>query len=140
MAAVTSGPKAHSWPVRVYYEDTDSGGVVYHSNYLNFMERARTEWLRALGFEQTYLKDELAILFVVHSMDITFKKPAKFNDLLLVTSNVEKLGRSSIVFDQKITKDNQLLVEAQVKLACVSNVTFKPNVIPQSVLIKMESV
>ncbi len=140
MAAVMSGSKAHSWPVRVYYEDTDSGGVVYHSNYLNFMERARTEWLRALGFEQTYLRDELAVVFVVHSMRISFKKPAKFNDLLLVSSNIENVGRSSMVFNQKITKDNQLLVEAQVKLACVNNTTFKPTVIPQSVLIKMESV
>ena len=140
MAAVMSGRKAHSWPVRVYYEDTDSGGVVYHSNYLNFMERARTEWLRALGFEQTCLRDEFAVVFVVHSMRISFKKPAKFNDLLLVSSDIENVGRSSMVFDQKITKDNQLLVEAQVKLACVSNTTFKPTVIPQSVLIKMESV
>ncbi len=140
MAAVMSGHKAYTWPVRVYYEDTDSGGVVYHSNYLNFMERARTEWLRALGFEQTYLRDELSVVFVVHSMRIAFKKPAKFNDLLLVSSNIENVGRSSMVFDQKVTKDNQLLVEAQVKLACVSNTTFKPTVIPQSVLIKMESV
>jgi acyl-CoA thioester hydrolase len=140
MAAVISMHKAHSWPVRVYYEDTDSGGVVYHSNYLNFMERARTEWLRALGFEQTFLRDALSVVFVVHSMRIAFKKPAKFNDLLLVTSEIEKLGHSSMVFDQKITMDNQLLVEAQVKLACVSTTNFKPTVIPQSVLIKMESV
>ena len=77
MATVMSdNNKQHSWPVRVYYEDTDSGGVVYHSNYLNFMERARTEWLRALGFEQPYLKDTLGVIFVVHSMNITFKKPA----------------------------------------------------------------
>ena len=71
-----------TWPVRVYYEDTDAGGVVYHANYLNFMERARTEWLRALGFEQTDLRDNLQILIVIHSLQITFKKPAKFNDLL----------------------------------------------------------
>ena len=140
MAAVMSGHTAHSWQVRVYYEDTDSGGVVYHSNYLNFMERARTEWLRSLGFEQTCLRDELAVVFVVHSMRIFFKKPAKFNDLLLVSSNIENVGRSSMVFDQKITKDNQLLIEAQVKLACVNTATFKPTVIPQSVLLKMESV
>ncbi len=140
MAAMMSGQEAHLWPVRVYYEDTDSGGVVYHSNYLNFMERARTEWLRALGFEQTYLRDHLAVLFVVHSMDITFKKPAKFNDLLQVASKIEKVGHSSMVFNQKITIDDQLLVAAQVKLACVSTTTFKPTVIPQSVLLKMESV
>jgi acyl-CoA thioester hydrolase len=77
-----------SWPIRVYYEDTDAGGVVYHSNYLNFMERARTEWLRHLGFEQTYLRDELNVIFAVHSMQIAFKKPAKFNDLLLISSNL----------------------------------------------------
>lgn len=130
----------HKWPVRVYYEDTDAGGVVYHSNYLNFMERARSEWLRELGFEQTYLKDDLHIIFVVHSMTIAFKRPARFNDLLEVTSEVEKLGHGSFVFRQKITVNNQLLVQAQVKLACVNALTFKPSVIPKPVLLKMESV
>ncbi|MGJ8619393.1 MAG: tol-pal system-associated acyl-CoA thioesterase [Methylophilaceae bacterium] len=139
MAAVMSG-QPFSWQVRVYYEDTDSGGVVYHSNYLNFMERARTEWLRALGFEQTFLRDELSVVFVVHSMNISFKKPAKFNDLLVVSCEVEKIGHGSLVFNQKITINNQLLVEAKVKIACVNTTTFKPAVIPQTVLIKMESV
>ncbi|PCI56691.1 MAG: tol-pal system-associated acyl-CoA thioesterase [Methylophilaceae bacterium] len=138
MAAVMS--EQHGWQVRVYYEDTDSGGVVYHSNYLNFMERARTEWLRALGFEQTYLKDTLNIIFVVHSMTLGFKRPAKFNDLLVVTSELEKSGYGSLVFSQKITLDGQPLVQAQVKLACVNALTFKPTVIPKSVLLKMESV
>jgi len=130
----------HAWHVRVYYEDTDSGGVVYHSNYLNFMERARTEWLRMQGFEQPDLKQNLHIVFVVHSMSIDFKKPAKFNDLLAVQSQLIKVGHSSLVFLQKITLNNQVLVQAQVKLACVSAITFKPVVIPKSVLIKMESV
>jgi acyl-CoA thioester hydrolase len=132
--------KQHCWQVRVYYEDTDSGGVVYHSNYLNFMERERTEWLRDLGFEQTYLKDVLHVIFVVHSMAIAFKKPAKFNDLLVVTSELEKSGHGSLIFLQKITVDGQLLVQAQVKLACVDALSFKPTVIPQSVKLKMESV
>ena len=70
--------------MRVYYEDTDAGGVVYHSNYLNFMERARTEWLRSLGFEQTALKDELGIIIVIHSLNITFNSPARFNDVLTI--------------------------------------------------------
>jgi len=141
MAAVaTEVSQQHGWQVRVYYEDTDSGGVVYHSNYLNFMERARTEWLRALGFEQTYLKDELGVIFVVHSMTIAFKQPAKFNDLLEVSSAVERMGHGSILFLQKIMRDGQLLVQAQVKLACVDALTFKPTVIPQSVKLKMESV
>lgn len=139
MAAVTT-KHHHAWNVRVYYEDTDSGGVVYHSNYLNFMERARTEWLRVLGYEQTDLKQNLQIIFVVHSMAIDFKKPAKFNDLLVVKSELIKIGHGSLIFLQKITLDSQLLVKAQVKLACVSAITFKPVVIPKSVLIKMESV
>lgn len=141
MAAVMSVQnQQHCWQVRVYYEDTDSGGVVYHSNYLNFMERARTEWLRALGFEQTYLRDNLYVIFVVHSMTLGFKRPAKFNDLLEITSELKKSGYGSLVFLQKITLDGQLLVEAQVKLACVNALTFKPTVIPKSVLLKMESV
>lgn len=141
MATVVSEINSnYQWPVRVYYEDTDSGGVVYHSNYLNFMERARTEWLRHLGFEQTTLKDALHIIFVVHSMQLKFKKPAKFNDLLTVSSELEKVGRGSLSFLQKITNNNQLLVQAQVKLACVDALTFKPVAIPKPVLIKMESI
>ncbi len=128
----------HHWDVRVYYEDTDSGGVVYHSNYLNFMERARTEWLRALGFEQTDIKDDMNVVIVVHSMQIAFKKPAKFDDLLTVASSIANIGRSSFEFEQKITTNNQLLVQAQVKLACVCEHTFKPLAIPKPILLKME--
>lgn len=121
------------WPVRVYFEDTDSGGVVYHANYLNFMERARTEWLRALGFEQTTLKSELGIIFVVHSMAIQFKSPARFNDLLEVKSQRTKLGHSSFELLQTIVRDNQVLIEAAVKLACVDATSFKPVGIPEIV-------
>jgi acyl-CoA thioester hydrolase len=126
-----------SWPIRVYYEDTDSGGVVYHSNYLNFMERARTEWLRALDFEQPVLKDELGVMFVVHSMNITFKKPACFNDMLEVKNKVIKIGHGSIEFLQIIERDGQLLLEASVKLACVNAVNFKPIAIPDVVKLKI---
>ncbi len=129
-----------NWQVRVYYEDTDGGGVVYHSNYLNFMERARTEWLRHLGFEQTYLRDELNIIFVVHSMQIAFKKPAKFNDLLTITSQLAKIGRGSFEFLQKITINQQTLVEAQVKVACVDAISFKPVGIPEQIRLKMEQI
>ena len=120
-----------SWPIRVYYEDTDSGGVVYHANYLKFMERARTEWLRALGFEQTMLKSELGIIFVVHSMTITFKSPALFNDMLEIKSRRVKLGFGSMEFLQTIMRDSQILLEATVKLACVDAVTFEPIAIPE---------
>lgn len=124
--------KPFNWQVRVYYEDTDSGGVVYHSNYLNFMERARTEWLRHLGFEQTYLRDELNVVFAVHSMQIAFKKPAKFDDLLTIHSDLVKTGHGSFEFFQTINISQQILVEAHVKVACVNVSTFKPIGIPAS--------
>jgi len=118
------------WQVRVYYEDTDSGGVVYHSNYLKYMERARTEWLRDLGFEQTDLKEKLNVLFVVHSMQIQFKKPAKFNDLLTISSELTTIGFGSIVFLQKIHLNTQTLIEASLKIACINALSFKPSEIP----------
>ncbi|MBA3695416.1 MAG: tol-pal system-associated acyl-CoA thioesterase [Methylotenera sp.] len=116
--------------MRVYYEDTDSGGVVYHSNYLNFMERARTEWLRALGFEQPRLKSEFSIIFVVHSMSIQFIRPAYFNDMLNIQSQLVKIGHGSIEFLQSIMRDNEVILEATVKLACVETKLFKPVAIP----------
>jgi acyl-CoA thioester hydrolase len=128
------GDTIFSWPVRVYYEDTDAGGVVYHSQYLNFMERARTEWLRALGFEQTDLRDNLQILIVIHSLQITFKKPAKFNDLLTVKSQLTALGNSSWQCVQSIWRNDELLIEAQVKAAFVHTQTFKPTRIPAAIL------
>jgi acyl-CoA thioester hydrolase len=135
-----------NWPVRVYYEDTDAGGVVYHSNYLNFMERARTEWLRALGFEQTYLRDVLKVIFVVHSAQIAFKKPAIFNDLLTISSEIGKIGQGSLEFLQKISVNQQshaeksILVEAAIKVACVDANTFKPTAIPKAIKVKMEQI
>ncbi|MEI7574643.1 MAG: tol-pal system-associated acyl-CoA thioesterase [Methylotenera sp.] len=121
------------WPIRVYYEDTDSGGVVYHSNYLNFMERARTEWLRAMGFEQTTLKEEYGVIIVVHSLSISFKKPAYFNDMLIVHSALSNMGHSSIGMTQTIQRNGILLIEAQVKAAFVDAVTFKPVGIPAKI-------
>lgn len=130
MAAVS----VFDWPVRVYYEDTDAGGVVYHSQYLNFLERARTEWLRHLGYEQTTLRDELQIVIVVHSLDIQFKKPARFNDYLTVNLSILDLGRSSIQFAQKILRNDETLIEAKVRVACVNTDTFKPTGIPAPIL------
>jgi tol-pal system-associated acyl-CoA thioesterase len=127
------------FPVRVYYEDTDAGGVVYHSQYLNFMERARTEWLRHLGFEQAFLRESLNILFVVHSMQIQFKKPAKFNDMLEVSSQLINLRLGSFECQQKISRDEEVLIEAQVKIACVDALTFKPTGIPTQIKLSMES-
>ena len=119
-----------NWPIRVYYEDTDAGGVVYHSNYLNFMERARTEWLRALGFEQPQVKADLGVIIVVHSLAVEFKGPAYFNDMLEVHCKLTKIGRGSIEMEQKIMREHQVLIKAQVKLAFVNADTFKPLGIP----------
>jgi acyl-CoA thioester hydrolase len=122
-----------NWPVRIYYEDTDAGGVVYHSNYLNFMERARTEWLRALGFEQPQLKADMGVIIVVHSMQVEFKSPAYFNDMLDIHSKLTKLGRGSIEMEQKTMRGHTLLIKAQVKLAFVNADTFKPLGIPAEI-------
>lgn len=126
-------------PVRVYYEDTDAGGVVYHSRYLNFMERARTEWLRTLGFAQTVLRQDEQVLFVVHSMQLQFKKPAKLDDELNVVSHVTDMGRSSFSCQQQIMRDELVLLEAQVKVACVNADSFKPTGIPARIKIALES-
>lgn len=127
------------WPIRVYYEDTDSGGVVYHSNYLNFMERARTEWLRSLGFEQDELISQYQCIFAVHSMQLNFRQPAKFNDLLLVQSRITDLSGASFEFEQKIFRDNELLCEAMVKIACLNANRFRPMAIPPKLLTEIES-
>jgi len=122
-----------NWPVRVYYEDTDAGGVVYHSNYLNFMERARTEWLRALGFEQPEVKAEQGVIIVVHSLSVEFKAPACFNDLLDIQCRLTKIGRGSIEMEQRIMRGHALLIKAEIKLAFVNAETFKPLGIPADI-------
>ena len=127
-----------NWPVRVYYEDTDAGGVVYHSNYLNFMERARTEWLRALGFEQPQLRADLGVIIVVHSMQVEFKSPAYFNDMLDIHCKLTKIGHGSIEMEQVIMRGQHLLIKAQVKLAFVNAETFKPLGIPAVIKAAMQ--
>lgn len=127
------------FPIRIYYEDTDAGGVVYHSQYLNFMERARTEWLRHLGFEQTDLRLDDGVLFVVHSMQLQFKKPARLNDVCEVRSHLLAMGRSSFSCHQQIWCGPVLLIDAQVKIACVDADSFKPTGLPARVKTAMES-
>ncbi len=128
------------WPVRVYYEDTDSGGVVYYANYLKFMERARTELLRSLGFEQDQLIKEQGIIFAVHSLSVQYKKPAVFNDELLVKTKISDCGRASFDFSHSIVRasDGCLLCEADIKVACINAVKFTPTVIPKTMLSKIK--
>ncbi|MCK5665799.1 MAG: tol-pal system-associated acyl-CoA thioesterase [Thiotrichaceae bacterium] len=130
------------WPVRIYYEDTDSGGVVYHSNYLNFMERARTEWLRSMQLEQDDIINEHAIMFVVRSLTIDYLKPAVFNDKLIVKSSFQKVGKASVVFEQLILRQSsdEILTKAIVKIASLDVIQKKPAVIPQAVYNKFLSV
>ena len=95
-----------NWPIRVYYEDTDCGGVVYHSNYLKFMEQARTEWLRSKGFEQDILIAEYGVIFAVRSLSIDYVKPALFNQLLTIETTIKKQTKVSLLFNQSIYLDN----------------------------------
>jgi len=125
------------WPIRVYYEDTDSGGVVYHSNYLNFMERARTEWLRSLGFEQDALITDHQCIFAVHSMQLNFRRPAKFNDSLIVRSHLIKAVGARMEFEQKIYRNDELLCEAMVKIACLDANRFRPKSLPSFILMEI---
>lgn len=112
---MTSG--RHQLAIRVYYEDTDAGGVVYYANYLRFMERARTEWLRALGFEQSALMAR-NIAFAVRSAAVEYLKPARLDDELVVVSAVESLGRAQIVFHQRVECGGELMVDAKIRVAC----------------------
>lgn len=129
---------AFEFPIRVYYEDTDAGGVVYHSNYLNFYERARTEYLRDLGFEQDILLED-NIAFVVRRCEIDYLKPAKFNDQLIIHVEIELLKKASIVFKQKIiSKNGNLLSTAQVVVVCVDLTQMKPNPIPNYILKELQ--
>jgi len=124
------------WPVRVYWEDTDAGGIVYYANYLKFMERARTEWLRSLGIEQLPLQQEHGLMFVVVEAQTQFRKPARYGDLLQVSCAVDKSGRASLTFKQDIVRDagGELLVTGTVRVACVDAVRLRPQPLPEILL------
>ncbi|MBI3779341.1 MAG: tol-pal system-associated acyl-CoA thioesterase [Gammaproteobacteria bacterium] len=128
-----------SIPIRVYYEDTDAGNVVYYANYLKFMERARTEWLRARGFEQDELSRRDGILFAVRSVRLDFLKPARFNDLLQATARVAKRGNASVTFAQEIRRADLTLCEGEVKVACLDAATFAPCAIPSHLRAQLDA-
>lgn len=131
------------WPMRVYYEDTDSGGVVYYANYLKFMERARTEWLRQLGCEQDELAARDNVIFAVRRAEVDFRRPARFNDALQVSTCIVTRGRASLTFQQAITRDAQdgeVLCSGRIRVACVDVTGFRPRPIPPSLLRKIDRV
>jgi acyl-CoA thioester hydrolase len=118
----------------VYWEDTDAGGVVYYANYLKFMERARSEWLRSRGFEQDALRDEAGVVFVVRRVAIDYLSPARFNDQLDVSVGLHEVGRASLGVRQELMRGSTRLASAEVTLACVDAVRFKPVKMPATIL------
>ena len=129
----------YSFPVRVYFENTDAGGVVYHGEYLKFLERARTEWLRHLGFDHQALAREHRVLFVVTAAAIDFARAARLDDNLAVSVRLESLGKVRCVFAQEIRRDDEVLVKASITVACVTGENFKPVEIPEGLRRKMEA-
>jgi len=119
------------WPVRVYWEDTDAGGIVYYANYMKFMERARTEWLRSLGVEQSALAEQHGVAFVVRSMVIDYLKAGRFDDELQVSVELSAVGAGQIDLVQRVLRGEELLATAAVKIACVGLRTVRPTRIPQ---------
>jgi len=122
------------WPVRVYYEDTDAGGVVYYANYLKFMERARTEYLRQLGFEQDLLAQQ-GLIFAVHRAEVDYLKPARFNEALVVSAGIKQQKKVSLTFEQEVRKENgDVCSRGIIKIVCINNQSFKPASIPEDIL------
>ena len=122
--------KHFSIPIRVYFEDTDAGGIVYHANYLRFLERARTDWLRHLGFHHQRLADEFGVQFIVQSIEIDFRKPARLDELLQATVGIESLGYCRVIFRQSVERDGEIITRATVSAACLELGTGRPVPMP----------
>lgn len=129
-------PPPFSWRIRVYWEDTDAGGVVYHASYVRFLERARTEWLRARGIEQSRLREEHGVLFVVYAMDLRFLRPARLDDELDAGVMLQSRRAAALTFAQTLVRvgDGERQVEATVRAACVGARSLKPTAIPTHLL------
>jgi acyl-CoA thioester hydrolase len=133
-------PSVFDWTVRVYYEDTDAGGIVFYANYLKFFERARTEWLRAAGIGQQELLDQEGVAFVVKHASIDYAAPARLDDQIRLATTIEKLGRATVQFFQQAWRGQQLLASASVKVGCVDAATMRPRSLPDAVAAKMRAV
>ena len=136
-------PNAFSIPIRIYYEDTDAGGVVYYANYLKFLERCRTEWLRAIGHEQGELLREPGIAFVVRSIALEYLKPARLDDLITVSLEVERITKSQIFFGQHIRRatpdGDEELLSGRVQIVCVNAAKMKITSIPIELRTQLEA-
>lgn len=124
----------HTWDIRVYYEDTDAGGIVFYANYLKFFERARTEWLRACGIDQNRLADETGAIFIVRSTAVDYRAPARLDDIVNVVSRIERLGKASVDFAQEAWRGGTLLATGSIRIGCVERTGLRPAPIPPPVL------
>jgi acyl-CoA thioester hydrolase len=132
-------PSVFTWPVRIYYEDTDAGGIVFYANYLKFFERARTEWLRAAGIGQHELLERHGAVFVVKGATIDYRAPARLDDELKLTLTIGKLGAASVQFTQEAWRGDTLLTTATVKVGCVDATTMRPRALPDDAAAKMRA-
>lgn len=123
-------PIGFHWRLRVYYEDTDAGGIVYYANFLKFFERCRTEWLRALGVDQITLAREQGLQFVVMSIACDYRRPARLDDELSARAQLERAGGASLVFAQQLWRGDELLASGRVKVACVDTTRLAPAPLP----------
>lgn len=125
--------------LRVYWEDTDAGGVVFYANYLKFFERARTEWLRALGFEQERMRHEEGVMFIVSATSLRYLSPARLDDFLHVSVALRERGRVSMTLYQQARRGDELLAEGEIRIGCVGARDFKPSRIPASIQQALDS-
>ncbi len=122
------------WPIRVYWEDTDAGGIVFYANYLKFFERARTEWLRSLGIQQQQLKDQTGGMFVVAETRVKYLRPARLDDELIVTASLQQSGRASMTIRQQVLLKNTVLCEGTIRIGWVHVTSLQPSRIPQNII------
>lgn len=123
-----------SFAIRVYWEDTDAGGIVFYANYLKFFERARTEWLRSLGIEQQQLKNQTGGMFVVAETTLKYLRPARLDDELIVTARLQECGRASMTIEQQALLKNELLCEGSIRICWVESASMQPARIPQNII------
>ncbi|CAM4087600.1 tol-pal system-associated acyl-CoA thioesterase [Bordetella bronchialis] len=133
-------PVESTLDIRVYYEDTDAGGIVFYANYLKFMERGRTEWLRSLGFDQSRLARDSGHVFVVAALDMRYRKPARLDDMLTIRTRVTRVGRASIHFAQRAERSGELLAEGNIQVGCVDGATLRPAELPPELRATLESI
>lgn len=133
----------HSIPIRIYYEDTDAGGITYHANYIRFGERGRTEFLRHLGYTNSAVRDELGVFFVVKHIDVEYHKPSRLDDLLRMDTAVQEIRNTSFIMTHKIYREDNgkdiLIAELRVVLVCVDTINIKPVKFPADIKAKFET-